>query len=212
MIDRMPAITVYCSSSTHLDPDFHAPATMVGRELARRGVTLVYGGGCVGLMGEIARAARASGGASGGGTRAKVIGIITRRLMDLELGDQACDELIIVDTMRERKRLLELRGDGFLVLPGGLGTYEEFFEILVGRQLGEHAKPIAVLNSHGYFNPLVAMIEHGIEHRFIKPAIRELFRIDPDPGALIDWLLSEGRGAVKLESERVLPMGRSRTA
>lgn len=181
----MPAITVYCSSSTHLDPDFHAPAIIVGRELARRGVTLVYGGGCVGLMGEIARAARAAGG--------KTIGIITKRLMQAEVGDTACDELIVVDTMRERKRLLESRGDGFLILPGGVGTYEEFFEILVGRQLGEHDKPIAVVNSHGYYNPLIAMIEHGIEHRFIPERVRDLLRIDPDPVALIDSLMPPQR-------------------
>ena len=177
----MSAITVYCSSSSHLDPDFHEPATTIGRELARRNITLIYGGGCVGLMGEIARSARSNGG--------KVVGIITKRLMNLEVGDTACDELLIVDTMRERKRLLEERGDGFLILPGGIGTYEEFFEILVGRQLGEHGKPIAVLNSHGYYNPLIAMIEHGIEHRFIKPGVRELFRIDPEPIELIEWIV-----------------------
>ena len=177
----MNSITVYCSSSSHLDPDFHEPAVIVGTELARRGITLVYGGGCVGLMGEIARAARACGG--------KVIGIITKRLMDAEVADHACDELLVVDTMRERKKLLEERGDGFLILPGGIGTYEEFFEILVGRQLGEHGKPIAVLNSHGYFNPLIAMIEHGMEHRFIKPNVREMFRIDPEPVVLIEWLI-----------------------
>src|SRR5262245_12667843 len=111
----MPALTVYCSSSTELDPDFHEPAMVVGAEVARRGLDLVYGGGCVGLMGEIARAARAHGG--------KVIGIITQRLVEHERADHACDELLIVDTMRERKKLLEHRGDGFLILPGGIGTF-----------------------------------------------------------------------------------------
>ena len=99
------------------------------------------------------------------------------------------------------------RGDGFLMLPGGIGTYEEFFEILVGRQLREHDKPIGIVNSRGYFNPLVAMIEHGIEHRFIKPAIYELFRIDPDPVTVIDWLAHPPD--VTIEDERFLPMGRS---
>lgn len=198
----MDAITVYCSSSTHLDPDFHAPATIIGTELARRGITLVYGGGCVGLMGEIARAARAAGG--------RTVGIITKRLMSLELGDQRCDELIVVDTMRQRKQLLEQRGDGFLILPGGIGTYEEFFEILVGRQLGEHHKPIGVVNSHGYYNPLIAMIEHGVEHRFIKPALRELFFIDPEPLNVIDWLMSDQSRNVAIDAQRVLPMGKVR--
>jgi uncharacterized protein (TIGR00730 family) len=176
----MHAITVYCSSSTTLDPDFHAPAVAIGRELARRKITLVYGGGSVGLMGEIARTCRAGGGC--------VVGIITRKLVELERADNACDELIVVDTMRERKRLLAERGDAFLVLPGGVGTYEEFFEVLVGRHLGEHAKPIGVVNSHGYYNPLIAMIEHGIEHRFIPECMRDTFFIDPDPVAVIDRL------------------------
>src|SRR5690606_21321417 len=124
-----------------------------------------------------------------------------------EIADMHCDELVVVDTMRERKQLLERRGDGFLMLPGGLGTYEEFFEILVGRQLGEHAKPIGVVNSHGYYNPLIAMMEHGIEHRFIKPAVKELFFIHPDPYAVLDWLLDPDRQPVQIDYERFLPMG-----
>ncbi len=179
----MPAITVYCSSSTFLDPDFHEPAIEVGRELARRGITLVYGGGSVGLMGEIARACRSGGGC--------VIGVITRTLVAMERADNACDELHIVDTMRERKKLLAEKGDAFLVLPGGVGTYEEFFEIVVGRHLGEHDKPIGVVNSRGYYNPLIAMIEHGIEHRFIPESMRDKFFIEPEPVAVIDRLCRE---------------------
>jgi uncharacterized protein (TIGR00730 family) len=176
----MPAITVYCSSSTTLDPDFHVPAMQVGSEIARRKLSLVYGGGCVGLMGEIARAARQAGGT--------VIGIITQFLMQKEVADRECHELIVVDTMRQRKALLEQRGDAFLILPGGVGTYEEFFEILVGRLLEEHHKPIGVVNSHGYYNPLIAMIEHGVEHRFIPQRIKELFFIHPEPLTVIQWL------------------------
>jgi predicted Rossmann-fold nucleotide-binding protein len=92
------------------------------------------------------------------------------------------------------------------VLPGGLGTYEEFFETLVGRQLREHAKPIGIVNDAGYFDPLVAMIEHGIEHRFIKPAVKELFTVDPDPSVVIDWLLDAPQ--VEIDPQRFLPMGR----
>lgn len=195
----MRSITVYCSSSTHLDPDFHEPARTVGRELAERGLSLVYGGGRVGLMGELARSAREHGG--------HVIGIITEHLMKHELGDEACDELIVVSNMRERKKLLAERGDGFLILPGGVGTYEEFFEILVARQLIEHEKPIGIVNCRGYYNPLIAMIEHGIEHRFIKPAVYELFFIDPDPMAVVNWLLDRERPAVQIDRERFLPMG-----
>lgn len=177
----MTALTVYCSSSTALDPQFHSVAQRLGSELGRRGITLVYGGGSVGLMGELARAAQAAGGC--------VIGVITRFLVGLEKGHSACDEYIVVDTMRERKRLMTERGDAFLILPGGLGTYEEFFEILVARHLREHDKPIGVVNSHGYYNPLIAMIEHGIEHRFIGRDMYELFRIDPDPIVVLDQLV-----------------------
>ena len=198
----MNAITVYCSSSAHLDPDFHAPATIVGAELARRGITLVYGGGSLGLMGEIARAARAG--------RGRVISIITKRLFEAERADEGCDELLVVDTMRERKRLLEQRGDGFLILPGGIGTYEEFFEILVGRKLGEHDKPIGVVNSHGYFNPLVAMIEHGVEHRFIESSIKDLFFLHPEPGAVIDWLCRQ-RESQPRDVETVSAAARTRS-
>jgi hypothetical protein len=177
----MHAITVYCSSSTWLDPQFHDEAALVGRELALRGIELVYGGGSVGLMGELARSARAAGG--------RVTGIITRALMDRELGWHGCDELVVVDTMRERKKLLTERGGGFIVLPGGVGTYEEFFEVLVGRKLGEHDKPIGIINAHGYYNPLIGMVQHGIEHRFIEPALLDLFTIDPDPLVVIESLL-----------------------
>ena len=167
----------------------------MGRELARRGMTLVYGGGSVGLMGEIARSARQHGG--------RIVGIITNRLLEMEVADHACDELIVVETMRERKKLLAERGEAFLVLPGGAGTYEEFFEILVGRQLAEHDKPIGIVNSHGYYNPLVAMVEHGIEHGFIRPALRELFLIDPEPVTVIDWLVNNEPPAI--DRARVLP-------
>ena len=167
----MPAITVYCSSSDFLDPAFHAEARAVGEGIAQRSWTLVYGGGSVGLMGETARAAKAGG--------ARVVGVITHKLVGMEQGWAGCDELLVVDTMRQRKQILEERGDAFLALPGGLGTYEELFEILVGRYLGDHAKPIGIVNAHGYFNPLVAMVEHGIEHRFIPERCRDLFVIEP---------------------------------
>ncbi|MFO0830084.1 MAG: TIGR00730 family Rossman fold protein [Phycisphaerales bacterium] len=177
----MRAITVFCSSSTILEPHFARAARRVGEELARRGLVLVYGGGSIGLMGETARAAKAAGG--------RVEGIITQQLLDLEQGWTGCDELVVVDSMRERKRLLEARGDAFVVLPGGLGTYEEFFEILVSRYLGNHPKPIGVVNDDGYYDPLVALIEHGIDHKFIRPSVRELLAIHADPIELLNILL-----------------------
>ncbi len=169
----MKFLTVYCSSSSAIDPHFAETARLVGRELASRDVALVYGGGSTGLMGEVATACADAGG--------RIIGVITKHLSKLEVAFERSDELIVVETMRERKAIMAERGDGFLVLPGGLGTYEEFFEVLVGRVLSEHDKPIGVVNDHGYFDPLVAMIDHGIKERFIRPAIERLLTVDGDP-------------------------------
>ncbi|MEM7227779.1 MAG: TIGR00730 family Rossman fold protein [Planctomycetota bacterium] len=174
----MKSITVYCSSSTTLDPEFHDMAEAVGQDLAQRDLTLVYGGGSVGLMGEVADATANAGG--------NVVGIITEYLLDREQGRKDCDELIVVKTMRERKSLLAERGDGFLILPGGFGTYEEFFEILVGRYLREHDKPIGIVNWLGYFDPFMDMVEHGIRHHFIPPTMLELFFLENDPHHVID--------------------------
>ncbi len=193
----MRSVTVYCASSTALEPHFANAARTVGTELARRGLTLVYGGGSIGLMGETARAAKAAGG--------RVEGIITRQLLDLEQGWAGCDEMVVVDSMRERKRLLEERGDAFLILPGGLGTYEEFFEILVGRYLQNHAKPIAVVNDHGYYDPMIAMIDHGIDHKFIRPAVKDLIAFDADATRALDRLLAKPASQPSLAE--CIPMG-----
>jgi uncharacterized protein (TIGR00730 family) len=135
--------------------------------IARQGWTLVYGGNFMGLMAAVATGARSGGG--------KVVGITPRKLHEHGYSDKAADELLITDTMRQRKHLLEERGDAFVALPGGLGTFEEVFEIIVGKQLKFHAKPIVLLNVDGYYAPLLAMIEHGIQQQFIKATARELY-------------------------------------
>ena len=179
----MRSLTVYCASSPAIEASFARTARTVGRTLAERDIRLVYGGGSSGLMGEVATACRDAGG--------RVYGVITERLSELEVAFEGCDDLVVVETMRERKRLMVEEGDAFLVLPGGLGTYEEFFETLVGRVLHEHDKPIGVVNDRHYFDPLVAMIEHGVEHRFIREAASELVTIDSDPIAVLDALASD---------------------
>jgi uncharacterized protein (TIGR00730 family) len=196
------SVTVYCSSSGALEPHFATGARDLGTALATRGIELVYGGGSIGLMGECARAAKAGGG--------RVTGIITRKLLDLEQGWQGCDELLVVDTMQQRRRLLMDRADGYIVLPGGLGTYEEFFEVLVARQLGDHAKPIAIVNHDRYYDPLVAMIEHGIEHRFVRPAIRGVLQVVGTGHGAIEALLAHEPAAH--DPSQFLPMhaGRDR--
>jgi uncharacterized protein (TIGR00730 family) len=193
------SVTLYCSSSSSLDPHFAVAARAAGELLAKRGITLVYGGGGIGLMGEAARACKAAGG--------RVEGIITRKFLDLEQGWTGCDELVVVETMRERKRLLVERADAFLVLPGGLGTYEEFFETLVGRQIGDHGKPIAVLDDHSYYLPLKALIEHAVTERFVREAVWEILHFSTDLESSLDWLESHARAPVHADPDRFLPMG-----
>jgi len=174
-------VTVYCSSSTRLAPEYHREAKVLGEGLARSGRGLVYGGGKVGLMGEVAKSCRDAGG--------RVIGIITHRLRDAEQMDPDNHETLVVATMRERKALLESHGDAMVVLPGGLGTLEEFFEILVGRLLGEHTKPIIIVNppdpdalqrtgqASRFYDPLLEMVDHLIAGRFANPGVRTLFHV-----------------------------------
>ena len=194
----MKRITVYCSSSTSLDPKFFTAATRMGELLGSRGIELVYGGGGIGLMGEVARSVKKAGG--------RVRGIITRRLLELEQGFDGCDELVVVDTMSERKRLMAQQGDAFIALPGGLGTFEEFFEVLVQRQVGEHRKPIGLVNLDGYYDPLITLIDHGIEHRFIKPAVHHLLHVHAEPHLVLDGVLKAE--PFEIDPDRFLPMGK----
>ena len=143
---------------------------------------MVYGGNSCGLMASLADATRAAKG--------RVIGVTPQSLVDKGISDALCDELIVTTGMRDRKAQMEERGDAFIALPGGLGTLEEIFEIIVGRQLGYHSKPIVVLNIAGYYDPLLAMLEHGIEHRFIKAASRELFQVAGSVEEAMEYLRS----------------------
>lgn len=177
------AVTVYCSSSDAVAAVYFDAARAVGRGIAERGWTLVYGGNFVGLMAAVAGAARAAGG--------RVVGITPQLLADRGMSDTACDELVVTSGMRERKALLEGRGDAFVVLPGGTGTFEELFEVLVGRQLGYHAKPIVVVNVDGYYGPLLAMLDHGVAAGFIKPDVRDVLRVVDSAGAAIAALSEE---------------------
>lgn len=192
------AVTVYCGSAPGCDPLFMDCARRLGAAMAERGTALVYGGGGIGLMGAVARSAKGAGGT--------VTGIITEQFMRLEQGWDGCDEMIIVPGMRERKAQLEERGDAFAVLPGGLGTYEEFFETLVGRVIGRHGKPIGVLNIAGYYSPLVELVEHGITSHFVRDAVRELMVVRETPEDLLDALLDAGAHPVAHDPKRMLPM------
>jgi uncharacterized protein (TIGR00730 family) len=161
------SVTVYCSSRENLDDVYYHAGAAVGRAIAESGWKLVYGGNAIGLMKTVADAARAAGG--------KVIGITPQLFVDSGCDDKNCEELIVTPCMRQRKELLEARGDALMALPGGLGTLEELFEVLAAKSLGLHHKPIVLLNIEGYFDPLLQMIEHGIEHGFISARTRGLF-------------------------------------
>jgi hypothetical protein len=179
---RALSITVFCSSSRHLASHFYDAGAELGRAIAQNHWKLVYGGNSIGLMKTVANAVRSSGG--------KVIGITPQIFVDQGFCDEDCEELIVTTGMRERKEILEQRGDAFVALPGGLGTFEEIFEIISGKSVGYHDKPIVLLNIADYWNPLLAMIDHGVDQAFIKPKVRELFFVAPDVPTAIQHLQS----------------------
>ncbi len=162
----MRSICVYCSSSDHIDPAFRKPAKDLGRLIATHGDTLVYGGGSVGLMGDCARAVHAFGG--------KVVGVIPQSLTTAEIAYHHADELIVTQTMRERKQIMDERADAFVVLPGGFGTLEELSEILVLKILGYTDRPLIIVNPDGFYDPLIELFNHFVQHKFAKPKHLEL--------------------------------------
>ena len=201
----MRSLTVYAASSPFLDDMYHVAAASLGRAIAAHDVTLVYGGGGQGLMGEVARAVHGGGG--------RVVGIITERLLGPERVYAECDELIVVETMRERKRLLIEHGDGVVTLPGGIGTLEELSEALTGRYVGEHTKPIGLLDVADWATPLLEFFRHGVEHGFIKPAVMELLDVDTDADALVGRMRDAIRAGdpPEIDETRFLPSGQTRT-
>lgn len=176
----MPNVCVYCASSDDVDPLYFDHAAEVGRRIGAGGHTLVYGGGCIGLMGRVARAVHEFDG--------RVVGVIPQSMTGVEIAYHDADELIVVDTMRQRKQAMEDRADAFVTLPGGFGTLEELSEIIVGRLLGFHDKPIVVLNSHGFYDPLLELFDHFIEHRFAKPRHRDFYAVVDTPAQVFDAL------------------------
>lgn len=166
----MSAVCVYCSSSESIAPGYLALAAEVGSRLADAGHDVVSGGGRVSMMGAVARAARAGG--------ARTVGVIPEHLMSREVADNEADELIVVETMRERKRIMESRADAFLALPGGLGTLEELFEMWTSRTLGMHDKPVIVLDPDGFFDPLWAWLDDLAGRSFVRgEALAALARV-----------------------------------
>lgn len=172
------SVCVYCGSSSRVAEIHKETARHVGRLLAARGITLVYGGGRVGLMGLCADAALEAGG--------QVVGIIPGHIQRLEVQHTGLTELHVVETMHERKKLMFDRSDGFMVLAGGYGTLDETFEMVTWRQLGLHDKPIVLVDTAGYWQPVMALSEHMVEAGFVRPEHRGLFQIAPTPEAALE--------------------------
>ncbi len=173
----MKRICVFCGSSSGARPEYADAARTLASLLAGRGIGLVYGGGKIGLMGILADAMLAAGG--------EVIGVIPRALLLKEVGHRGVTELRVVETMHERKALMSELSDGFIALPGGFGTLDEFFEILTWAQLGFHGKPCGLLNVAGYFDDILRALDHAVAERFLRPQHRELVLADTSAAALL---------------------------
>jgi len=174
----LQSVCVYCGSSPGRSPFYLNAAKDLGAEFGQRGIILVYGGSGVGLMGEVARSAIASGG--------KVIGVITQALVAQKVAFAGLSELRVVKDMHERKSVMAELSEGFIALPGGYGTYEEFFEMLTWLQLGIHSKPCGVLNVGGYYDKLLEFLDHAVDEQFIHKPHRDLILASDEPGALLD--------------------------
>ncbi len=174
----MKRICVYCGSSPGRSPEYIGYARVLAKELITRNIGLVYGGASVGIMGEIANTVLDGGG--------EVIGVIPQKLVDKEVSHNGLTELKVVNSMHERKAIMAEISDGFIALPGGLGTIEEIFEVLTWSQLGFHKKPCALLNIKQYYNSLSLFLDHAVEEQFIKSIHREMLLVEDDPCKLLD--------------------------
>ncbi|MBD0384480.1 LOG family protein [Paenibacillus sedimenti] len=174
----MKRLAVFCGSSNGASQVYKEGAVQLGKELVKRRITLVYGGASVGIMGALADTVLNEGG--------KVIGVIPRHLAEREISHPHVTELYTVETMHERKAKMAELADGFIALPGGSGTLEEFFEVLTWAQIGLHQKPCGLLNIQEYYSPLLSLLDHMVEQQFMQEKYRALAIVDSDPKKLID--------------------------
>jgi uncharacterized protein (TIGR00730 family) len=178
------SVCVFCGSAPGARPSYSAAARELGAALAHHGITLVYGGGRLGLMGIVADATLAAGG--------RVIGVIPRMLIERELAHPALTRQHVVTTMHERKTLMAEMSDAFVGLPGGMGTFDELVEIVTWAQLGLHAKPVVLANIENYFAPLYAMLDNAVTERFVSPESRARWRNAETVTAVVQILMKEG--------------------
>ena len=194
---RGPAFSlcVYCGSRPGVDPQHAAAAQALGQWIGSHGGQLVYGGGRNGLMGITALATRHSGG--------RVVGVIPSSLVEREWANHDCDELLVVETMHERKRIMAERSDAFMALPGGIGTFEEFFEVWTWRQLGYHDKPVGLLNLGGYYDAMLTFLNGSVREGFMNDGQMGLIRVDTQAIALAEQLVQAAGCAPKGISPQV---------
>ncbi len=187
-------VCIFCGSSTGARPEYRAAAEDIAIQLARRNVGIVFGGGCIGLMGIVADAALAHG--------AHVIGVIPSAMVAREIAHRGLPDLRIVASMHERKALMARLSDAFIALPGGFGTFEEFCEVVTWTQLGLHRKPCGLLNVAGYYDPLVGLFDRAVADGFIRPENRQIVVADADPEVLIQRLAEQPVAAARPAIQR----------
>lgn len=189
------SVCVYCGSKPGNLPAFAESAKMVGRWIGQHGGQLVYGGGRNGLMGIVANATLAAGG--------RVVGVIPKALVEKEWAHSECTELHVVETMHERKQMMAQRADVFLTLPGGIGTFEEFFEVWTWRQLGYHNKPIGLLNLNGYYDPLLTFLNTVVSHEFMGSWQMDLVQSHHDAEKLLPSLVQAAGLPTAFQSDAI---------
>jgi uncharacterized protein (TIGR00730 family) len=197
-MSTLTSLCVYCGSSVGDRAEYSHAAEALGALLASRKIRLVYGGGNVGLMGVIATAVLRAGG--------EVVGVIPRALMEKELGLRSCTELLVVESMHERKKLMADKSDGFVAMAGGIGTLEELFETFTWQQLRFHDKPLGLLNTLGFYDGLLEFLEHTTASRFLARHHKDSLQFDADPEALLDKLAAwqpnaDSKWAARLDAE-----------
>ncbi len=180
MVSATASVCVFCGSRAGIDPAYETAATAFGEVLAREGWRLVYGAGDVGLMGAVARSAQAAGG--------DTFGVIPVHLLEWEVGKRDLARFVVTENMHERKKVMFMNCDAIVVLPGGAGSLDEFFEVLTWRQLGLHDKPILVLNTEGYWTPLLALVDHVIDQGFADRSLAGFLTVVPTPDSAIATL------------------------
>ena len=173
-------ICVFCSSSDGVGKVYFDAATELGLEIAGRGHSLVFGGGKIGLMGAVARAVHQGGG--------KVMGVMPSKMQEWQVGYDQADDMILTENMHDRKAIMEQNADGFIALPGGIGTFEELLEIITLKQLHYHVKPIVILNIGGYYDPLLQLMDSAVSGKFMKPETTNLYTVCASPMEALDHI------------------------